>query len=162
MLSYSFNDFLQFNDNYRKRNGKSIPAEDFLHGALMSKQSLPIFRSIPLLPLYKLRSWEVPKSKRENCKKLAWRDLIHNGWQIKHASVLMLITLSSLDKTGKFQENICFKMRAVGLINRKTKECKRGRHLRKWSMLQHSWRMMSLTRYPSRKQKTKHLKQWLT
>ena len=46
----------------------------------------------------------------------------------------MLINLSSLAVTSKFQKNICFKMRAVGLINIKTKEWKSGRHLWKWSI----------------------------
>ena len=48
--------------------------------------------------------------------------------------VLMLISLSSLATTSKFQRNICFKMRAVGLININTKECKSGHHLWKWSI----------------------------
>ena len=46
----------------------------------------------------------------------------------------MLISLTSLAMTSKFQKNICFKTRAVGLINIKTKECKSGRHLWKWSI----------------------------
>ena len=59
-------------------------------------------------------------------------DLFHNGDQIKDSSVLMLLSLSSLATTSKFQKNFCFKMRAVGLItNMKTKECKCRRHLRK-------------------------------
>ena len=56
-------------------------------------------------------------------------DLFHNGGQIKDSSVLMLISLSSLATTSKFQENFCFKMRAVGQININTKDCKCGRHL---------------------------------
>ena len=56
-------------------------------------------------------------------------DLFHNCGQIKHSFVLMLISLTSLAMTSKFQKNICFKMRAEGLINIKTKECKSGRHL---------------------------------
>lgn len=39
-------------------------------------------------------------------------DLFHNGGQIKYCSVLMLIK-------PFFQSNVCFKMRAVGLINNK-------------------------------------------
>ena len=62
-------------------------------------------------------------------------DLFHNGSQIKYSFVLMLISLSSLATTSKFQKNICFKMRAVGLINTKTKECKSGHHLWKWSII---------------------------
>ena len=50
-------------------------------------------------------------------------DLFHNGGQIKFSVVLMLVTLSSLATTSKFQENICFKMRVVSLININTKEC---------------------------------------
>ena len=61
-------------------------------------------------------------------------DLFHNGGQIKHSFVLMLISLSSLATTSKFQKNVCFKMRAVGLINIKTRECKSGHHLWKWSI----------------------------
>ena len=49
--------------------------------------------------------------------------LFHNGGQIKYSFVLMLINPTSLTTTGKFQKNICFKTRAVGLINIKTKEC---------------------------------------
>ena len=46
----------------------------------------------------------------------------------------MLISLAILATMTKFQKNICFKMRAVGLIiNINTKECKGGCHLRKWS-----------------------------
>ena len=56
-------------------------------------------------------------------------DLFHNGGQIKYSFVLMLISLTSLVTTSKFQKNICFKTRAVGLINIKTKECKSGRNL---------------------------------
>ena len=44
-------------------------------------------------------------------------EFFHNGGQIKYSSVLMLISLSSLAATSKFQKNICFKMRAVGPIN---------------------------------------------
>ena len=44
-------------------------------------------------------------------------DLFHNGGQIKYLSVLMLISLSSIAMTSKFQKNFCFKMRAVRLIN---------------------------------------------
>ena len=36
----------------------------------------------------------------------------------------MLISPTSLATTSKFQKNICFKTRAVGLINIKAKECK--------------------------------------
>ena len=39
-------------------------------------------------------------------------DLFHNGSQIKYSSVLILISLSILATTSKFQKNICFKMRA--------------------------------------------------
>ena len=56
-------------------------------------------------------------------------DLFHNGGQIKYSFVLVLISPTSLVTTSKFQKNICFKTRAVGLINIKTKECKSGRHL---------------------------------
>ena len=38
----------------------------------------------------------------------------------------MLISLTSLTMTSKFQKNICFKTRAVGLINIKTKEYESG------------------------------------
>ena len=55
-------------------------------------------------------------------------DLFHNGGQIKYSFVLMLISLTSLATMSKFQKNICFKTRAVGLISIKTKECKIGRH----------------------------------
>ena len=61
-------------------------------------------------------------------------DLFRNGGQIKYSLVLMLISLSSLATTSKFQKNICFKMRAVGLININTKEWNSGRHLWKWSI----------------------------
>ena len=61
-------------------------------------------------------------------------DLFHNGSQVKYSFVLMLISLSSLATTSKFQKNICVKMRAVGLISIKTKECKSGHHLWKWSI----------------------------
>ena len=56
-------------------------------------------------------------------------DLFHNGGQIKYSFVLMLISLTGLATTSKFQKNICFKTRAVGLINIKTKEYKSCRHL---------------------------------
>ena len=56
-------------------------------------------------------------------------DLFHNGGQIKHSSVLTLISLSSLATTSTCQKNFCFKMRAVGLININTKEGKGGCHL---------------------------------
>ena len=56
-------------------------------------------------------------------------DLFHNGGQIKYSFVLMLISPTSLATKSAFQKNICFKMRAVGVINIKTKECKSGRHL---------------------------------
>ena len=58
----------------------------------------------------------------------------HSGDQIKYSFVLMLIILSSLATSSKFQNNICFKTRVVGLININTKEYKGGRHLRKWSI----------------------------
>ena len=45
-------------------------------------------------------------------------DLFHNGGQVKYCFVLMLISLTSLATTSKSQKNFCFKMRAVGLINR--------------------------------------------
>ena len=61
-------------------------------------------------------------------------DLFHNGGQIKYSFVLMVISPISLSTTSKFQKNVCFKTRAVGLINIKTKECKSGRHLWKWSI----------------------------
>ena len=48
---------------------------------------------------------------------------------MKYSFVLMQISPTSLATKSKFQKNICFKMRAVGLINIKTKECKSGRHL---------------------------------
>ena len=60
--------------------------------------------------------------------------LFHNGGQIKYSFVLMLISPTSLATKSKFQKNIYFKTRAVGLINIKTKECKSGRHLWKWSI----------------------------
>ena len=56
-------------------------------------------------------------------------DLFHNGGQINYSFVLMLISPTNLATTSKFQKNICFKTRAVGLININTKECKVGRHL---------------------------------
>ena len=56
-------------------------------------------------------------------------DLFHNGGQINYSFVLMLISFSSLATTSKFQKNISFKTRLVGLININTKECKVGRHL---------------------------------
>ena len=43
----------------------------------------------------------------------------HNGGQIKYSFVLMLISPSSLARTSKFQKNVSFKMRAVGLINKR-------------------------------------------
>ena len=46
----------------------------------------------------------------------------------------MLISPTSLATKSKFQKNICFKTRAVGLSNIKTKEFKSGRHLWKWSI----------------------------
>ena len=48
-------------------------------------------------------------------------DLFHNGGQRKYSFVLMLISLSSLATTSKFQKNICFRMRVEGLININTK-----------------------------------------
>ena len=48
---------------------------------------------------------------------------------MKYSFVLMLISPTSLATKSKFQKNICFKTRAVGLIDIKTKECKSGRHL---------------------------------
>ena len=48
---------------------------------------------------------------------------------MKYSFVLMLISPTNLATTSKFQKNICFKTREVGLINIKTKECKSGRHL---------------------------------
>ena len=36
----------------------------------------------------------------------------------------MIMSLSSLATTSKFQKKICFKTRAVGLININTKKCK--------------------------------------
>ena len=56
-------------------------------------------------------------------------DLFHNGGQINYSFVLMLISPTNLATTSKFQKNIFFKTRAVGLININTKECKVGRHL---------------------------------
>ena len=41
--------------------------------------------------------------------------------------VLMLISLSGIATTSEFQKNICFKMRAVGVIKINTKERKGGR-----------------------------------
>ena len=64
-------------------------------------------------------------------------DLFHNGGQIKYSFVLMLISLTSLITTSKFQKNICFKTRAVGVINIKTKKCKSGCHLWKWPIVFH-------------------------
>ena len=49
-------------------------------------------------------------------------DLFHNGGQILYSFALMLISLTSLPTTSKFQKNICFKTRAVGLINIKTRK----------------------------------------
>ena len=51
-------------------------------------------------------------------------DFFHDGGQIKCSSVVMPISLSSLATKSKFQKNICFKTRTVGLININTKECK--------------------------------------
>ena len=56
------------------------------------------------------------------------KDLFHNGGQIKYFSVLMPISLSSVARKSKFQKTICFKIRAVGLININTNECKSDRH----------------------------------
>ena len=56
-------------------------------------------------------------------------DLFHNGNQINYSFVLMLISPTNLATTSKFQKNVCFKTRAVGLININTKECKVGLHL---------------------------------
>ena len=66
---------------------------------------------------------------------LGTMDLFHNGGQINYSFVLMLISPTNLATTSKFQKNICFKTRAVGLININTKECKVGRHLWKWSIM---------------------------
>ena len=52
--------------------------------------------------------------------------------QIKYSFVLRLISLSSLATTNNFQNDSCFKMKAVGVLNINTKECKSGRHLSKW------------------------------
>ena len=65
---------------------------------------------------------------QETRTKIHSLDLFHNDGQIKYSLVLMLISLTSLATTSKFQKNICFKTRAVGLTNIKTKECKSGRH----------------------------------
>ena len=56
-------------------------------------------------------------------------DLFHYSDQVNYSFVLMLISPTNLATTSKFQKNICFKTRAVGLININTKECKVGRHL---------------------------------
>ena len=67
------------------------------------------------------------------CWSREWKcsaDLFHNGGQIKYSFILMLITLSSLATTSKFQENICFKMRAVGLTNINTYMLFTGREVR--------------------------------
>ena len=56
-------------------------------------------------------------------------DLFHNGNQMNYSFVLMLISPTNLTITSKFQKNICFKTRVVGLININTKECKVGHHL---------------------------------
>ena len=56
-------------------------------------------------------------------------DLFHNGGQIKYSCDLMLMNPTSLATKSKFQKNSCFKTRAVGPVNIKTKECKSGRHL---------------------------------
>ena len=62
------------------------------------------------------------------CKK-GYMALFHNGGQINYSFVLMLISPTNLATTSKFQKNICFQTRAVGLININTKECKVGHHL---------------------------------
>lgn len=49
--------------------------------------------------------------------------------QLKYSFVLMLISLSSLTTTIKFQKNICLRMREVGVININTKECRGDRRL---------------------------------
>ena len=72
-------------------------------------------------------------------------ELFHNGGQIKYSFVLMLISLTSLATTSKFQKNICFKTRAVGLINIKAKECESGRHLWKWPIRWLFWRSRERT-----------------
>ena len=56
-------------------------------------------------------------------------DHFHNGTQIKQSFVSVLISLSGLTMMSKFQKNICFKMRAIGLININIKEFKGGHHL---------------------------------
>ena len=43
---------------------------------------------------------------------------------MKYSFVLMLISPTSLATKSKFQKKICFKTRAVGLINIKTKNVK--------------------------------------
>ena len=48
---------------------------------------------------------------------------------MKYSFVLVLISPTSLATPSKFQNNICFKTKAVGLINIKTKECKSDPHL---------------------------------
>ena len=68
------------------------------------------------------------------CPSCFWKiaiDLFHNGGEINYSFVLMLISPTNLATrtTSKFQKNISFKTRAVGLININTKECKVGRHL---------------------------------
>ena len=57
-------------------------------------------------------------------------DLFHNDSHIKHCSVLMLISLSSLTSRSKSPKNICFKMRAVAsnLQTAHTKKCKGSRY----------------------------------
>ena len=67
-------------------------------------------------------------------------DLFLNGDQINYSFVLMLISPTNLATTSKFQKNICFKTRAIGLININTKECKVSRHLWKWSIA--TWRLL--------------------
>ena len=74
------------------------------------------------------------RCKLSTCIKLSCIDLFHNGDQINYSFVLMLISPTNLATTSKFQKNICFKTRAVGLFNINTKECKVGRHLWKWSI----------------------------
>ena len=71
-------------------------------------------------------SWKTVMSRGGSCPGI---DLFHNGGQINYSFVLMLISPTNLATTSKFQKNICFKTRAVGLININTKECKVGRHL---------------------------------
>ena len=56
-------------------------------------------------------------------------DLLHIGGPIKCNFVLMLISLSSLAATRKFQKNMLTKIRQVGPININTIEYYIGRHL---------------------------------